>query len=97
LQLQSQARKDLFILEFGSLAVLLDVFFVRIPHILPQKDLRLAADLGERLASAFLTGAFRFIPCALADALPLALRPPFGFLPSALVQAGVFAILTILS
>jgi len=87
----------LFILELGSFAVLAEVNLDFIPHILPQKDLRLAADLGERFASAFLTGGLRFIPCALADALPLALRPPFGFLPAALCHAGVFAILTILS
>jgi hypothetical protein len=79
----------LLILEFGSLAVLLEVFFARIPHILPQKDLRRAADLGDLAASAFLTGGLRFIPCALALARPLALRPPFGFLPSAFCQAGV--------
>jgi hypothetical protein len=82
----------LFILEFGSLAVLLEVFFARIPHILPQKDLRRPADLGDLAASAFLTGGLRFIPCALAEARPFAFRPPLGFLPSALCQAGVFAI-----
>jgi hypothetical protein len=92
LQLQSQARKDLLILEFGSPAVLLEVFFAFIPHIRLQKDLRLAADLGDLEASAFLTGGFRFIPCALAEALPLALRPPLGFLPSALCHAGDLAI-----
>jgi hypothetical protein len=92
LQLQSQARSDLFILEFGSLAVLLEVLFAFIPHIRPQKDLRLAADLGDLAASAFLTGGFRFIPCALAEARPFALRPPFGFLPSALCHAGDLAI-----
>lgn len=31
------------------------------------------------------------MPCALADALPLALSPPLGFLPSARCHAGVFA------
>jgi hypothetical protein len=87
----------LFILEFGSLAVLLEVFLAFIPHIRPQKDLRRAADLGDLAASAFLTGGFRFIPCALAEARPLAFNPPLGFLPSALCQAGDFAILTVLS
>jgi hypothetical protein len=32
----------------------------------------------------------------LADARPLALRPPFGFLPSFLVQAGDLAITELL-
>ncbi len=50
------------------------------------------ADLGDLAASAFLTGGLRFIPCALAEARPLALRPPFGFLPSALCHAGDLAI-----
>jgi hypothetical protein len=81
----------LFILEFGSLAVLADVSLDFIPHIRPQKDLRLAADLGDFLASAFFTGGLRFIPCALADALPLAFNPPLGFLPSLRVHAALFA------
>jgi hypothetical protein len=63
----------LFILEFGSLAVLAEVNLDFMPHIRLQNDLRLAADLGDFLASAFFTGAFRFIPCALAEARPLAL------------------------
>jgi hypothetical protein len=92
LQLQSQARSDLFILEFGSLAVFAEVSLDFIPHIRPQKDLRRPADLGDLAASAFLTGGLRFIPCALAEARPLALRPPLGFLPSALCHAGDFAI-----
>jgi hypothetical protein len=87
----------LFILEFGSLAVLAEVNFDFIPHIRPQKDLRLPAALGDLLASAFLTGGLRFIPAALADALPLAFKPPLGFLPAFLCQAGLFAILSILS
>jgi hypothetical protein len=68
------------------------VFFAFIPHIRPQKDLRLPADLGDLAASAFLTGGLRFIPCALAEARPFAFRPPLGFLPSALCHAGDFAI-----
>ena len=87
----------MFILEFGSLAVLAEVNLDFIPHIRPQKDLRLAADLGDFLASAFFTGGLRFIPCALADALPAAFNPPLGFLPAFLCQAGLFAILSILS
>jgi hypothetical protein len=87
----------LFILEFGLPAVFAEVNLDFIPHILEQNDLRLPAAFGDFLASAFLTGGFRFIPCALADALPLAFRPPFGFLPSALCQAGDFAIFSILS
>jgi hypothetical protein len=87
----------LFILEFGSLAVLADVNLDFIPHIRPQKDLRLPADLGDLLASAFFTGGLRFIPCALADALPAAFNPPLGFLPAFLCHAGLFAILSILS
>jgi hypothetical protein len=82
----------LFILEFGSLAVLAEVNFDFIPHIREQKDLRLAADFGDLLASAFFTGGLRFIPCALADALPAAFNPPLGFLPAFLCQAGLFAI-----
>jgi hypothetical protein len=96
LQLQSQARSDLFILEFGFLAVLAEVNLDFIPHIRPQKDLRRPADLGDLAASAFLTGGLRFIPCALAEARPLALRPPFGFLPSALCHAGDLAIYFVL-
>jgi hypothetical protein len=82
----------LLILEFGSFAVLAEVFFAFIPHIRPQKDLRLPADLGDLAASAFLTGGLRFIPAALAEARPLAFNPPFGFFPSALCHAGDFAI-----
>ena len=96
MQLQSQARSDLFILEFGSLAVFAEVSLDFIPHIRPQKDLRRPADLGDLAASAFFTGGLRFIPCALAEARPLALRPPLGFLPSALCHAGDFAIYFVL-
>ena len=37
-------------------------------------------------------GGFKFIPCFLAEALPLAFKPPLGFLPSLRVHAGDFAI-----
>ena len=39
-----------------------------------------------------LTGAFKLDPCFFALALPLAFKPPFGFLPSFLVHAGDFII-----
>ena len=42
--------------------------------------------------SPFLTGAFRFMPCRLADARPLAFKPPLGFLPAFRCHAGVLAI-----
>jgi hypothetical protein len=97
LQLQSQARKDLFILEFGSRAVFADVSLDFIPHILEQNDLRRPAAFGDLLASALLTGGLRFIPCALAEARPLAFKPPLGFFPALRCHAGLFAILAILS
>jgi len=59
---QSQALRDLLILEFGLFAVLAEVNLDFIPHIRLQKDLRLAADLGDFLACAAFTGGFRFIP-----------------------------------
>jgi hypothetical protein len=79
----------LLILELGSLAVLAEVNFDFIPHILPQNDLRLPAEVFDLAASAFFTGGFRFIPWALALARPLAFKPPFGFFPSLRCQAGV--------
>lgn len=45
----------------------------------------------RRGLSPFLTGAFKFMPCFLADARPAAFKPPDGFLPSDLCQAGVLA------
>ena len=61
------------------------------PPIRAQKDLRRAADLGDLAACLAETGGFRVPPvCALYDARPLAFSPPAGFLPSALVHAGVF-------
>jgi hypothetical protein len=52
-----------------------------IPPILAQNDLRLAAAFGDFLACLADTGGLRFMPCALADARPLAFNPPLGFLP----------------
>jgi hypothetical protein len=80
------------ILEFGSFAVLDEVSFDFIPHILEQKDFRRPAALGLFFASAFLTGGLRFIPCALAEARPALLRPPLGFLPALRCHAGDLAI-----
>jgi len=91
LQLQSHALNDLLIRELGSLAVLAEVNLDFIPHIRPQKDLRLPAAFGDFLASAALTGGLRFIPCALALARPLAFNPPLGFLPSLRCQAADLA------
>ena len=60
------------------------------PPIRAQNDLRRAADLGDLAAGLAETGGFRVPPvCALYDARPLAFSPPAGFLPSALVHAGV--------
>jgi len=52
-----------------------------IPPMRAQNDLRLAAAFGDFLACLADTGGFRFMPCALADARPLAFSPPLGFLP----------------
>ena len=37
-------------------------------------------------------GRFKFMPCAFAEARPLAFKPPSGFLPSFLCHAGLLAI-----
>lgn len=63
-----------------------------IPPIRAQNDLRRAAAFGLRFACFAETGGFRFMPCAFADARPLAFRPPFGSLPSLRCQAGDLAI-----
>ena len=70
--------------ESGSLAVLADVNFFFIPSILAQKESLREPPSGW--------GGFKFMPCAFAEALPLAFKPPFGFLPSFLVHAGDLAI-----
>ncbi len=74
---------------FGSLAVLALVSFFFIPLILAQKESRLLPPSGW--------GGFRFIPCFLAEARPLAFRPPLGFLPSLRVHAGELAITNVLA
>ena len=56
------------------------------PGILPMR----AKNDALRGLSPDLTGAFRFIPCALADARPLAFRPPDGDFPSLRCHAGDF-------
>jgi len=60
-----------------------------IPPIRAQNDLRRAADFGDFFACSADTGGFKLCPCALAEALPFALRPPSGFFPSLRVHAGV--------
>ena len=70
--------------ESGSLAVLADVSFFFIPSILAQKESRREPPSGW--------GGFKFMPCAFAEARPLAFKPPFGFLPSFLCHAGDLAI-----
>jgi hypothetical protein len=54
------------------------------PLIRAQKESRLDPPSG--------CGGFKFIPCFLAEARPLAFRPPLGFLPSFLVHAADLAI-----
>jgi hypothetical protein len=88
--LHFQARRDLLMREFGSLAVLELVSFERIPFILAQKEALRPASF---LVFGFGAGGFRLPPCALLyDALPLALSPPLGFLPSLRVHASVIVI-----
>ena len=70
--------------EFGSLAVFSLVSFFFIPLILAQKESRLLPPSGW--------GGFKFIPSFLAEARPLAFKPPASDLPSLRVHAGVFFI-----
>ena len=56
------------------------------PAILPI----LAKKLARLGLSPDLTGAFKFMPSALALALPLAFKPPLGFFPSDRCHAGDF-------
>jgi len=70
--------------EFGSLAVFSEVSFFFIPLILAQKESRLLPPSGW--------GGFKFMPCFLAEARPLAFKPPSGFLPSLRVHAADLAI-----
>ena len=74
--------------ESGSLAVFGDVSFFFIPSILAQKESRREPPSGW--------GGFKFMPCAFAEARPLAFNPPLGFLPSFLVHAGDFAIIYVM-
>jgi hypothetical protein len=64
-----------------------EVSFFFIPDIRVQKDFFLAPPSGW--------GGFKFMPCAFAEALPLAFKPPLGFFPSFLVHAGDLAILAL--
>jgi len=66
------------------LAVFSLVSFFFMPVILAQKESRLLPPSGW--------GGFKFIPCAFAEARPLAFKPPLGFLPSLRVHAGDLAI-----
>ena len=62
------------------------------PPIRAQKDLRLAADLGDLAACLADTGGLSVPPvCFLYEARPLAFNPPAGFLPSLRVHAAVLA------
>ena len=69
---------------FGSLAVLALVSFFFMPSILAQNESLREPPSGW--------GGFKFMPCAFAEARPLAFKPPFGFFPSFLVHAGDLAI-----
>jgi hypothetical protein len=70
--------------EFGSFAVFSLVSFFFMPLILAQKESRREPPSGW--------GRFKFMPCAFAEARPLAFKPPSGFLPSLRVHAGDLAI-----
>ena len=70
--------------ESGSLAVFVDVSFFFIPSILAQKESLREPPSGW--------GGFKFMPCFLAEARPLAFKPPFSDLPSLRVHAGDLAI-----
>ena len=70
--------------ESGSLAVFSLVSFFFMPLILAQKESRREPPSGW--------GRFKFMPCAFAEARPLAFNPPSGFLPSFLCHAGLLAI-----
>ena len=70
--------------EFGSFAVFALVSFFFMPLILAQKESRREPPSGW--------GRFKFMPCAFAEARPLAFKPPFSDLPSFLCHAGLLAI-----
>ena len=71
--------------EFGSLAVFSLVSFFFMPLILAQKESRREPPSGW--------GGFKFMPCAFAEARPLAFKPPFSDLPSLRCHAGDLAII----
>jgi hypothetical protein len=75
----------LLIREFGSFAVLALVNFFFNPVILAQKESRRLPPSGW--------GGFKFMPCAFAEARPLAFKPPFSDLPSLRCHAGDLAIM----
>jgi hypothetical protein len=62
-------------------------FFSIGPGMLPIR----ARNDALRGLSPELTGGFKFMPSALAEALPLAFKPPSGFLPSLRCQAAVIS------
>jgi hypothetical protein len=70
--------------ESGSLAVFALVSFFFMPLILAQKESRREPPSGW--------GRFKFMPCAFAEARPLAFKPPFSDFPSFLCHAGDLAI-----
>ena len=70
--------------ESGSLAVFGEVSFFFMPSILAQKESLRDPPSGW--------GGFKFMPCAFAEARPLAFKPPLGFFPSFLCHAGLLAI-----
>jgi hypothetical protein len=62
-------------------------FFSIGPGILPIR----ARNDALRGLSPDLTGAFKSMPSAFAEALPLAFKPPSGFFPSLRCQAAVIS------
>jgi hypothetical protein len=72
----------------GSFAVLEDVSFFFMPDILAQNDFLRLPPSGCGAFNPGLSGL-----AALYEALPLAFNPPDFDLPSALVHAGVLAII----
>jgi hypothetical protein len=82
-----QALKDLLIRLLGSLAVLEEVSFFFMPSIRAQNDFFLGPPSGCGALSPGFPGL-----AALYEALPLAFKPPFGFLPSLRCHAGDLAI-----
>jgi hypothetical protein len=71
--------------EFGSFAVFAEVSFFFMPLILAQKESRREPPSGW--------GGFKFMPCAFAEARPLAFKPPFSDFPSLRCHAGLLAMI----